>query len=408
MEEKSLDDVFAQIESRSEDDYEEPDDDLDEAVEETEEESAEEDNLSTDPDEDESRPDNPEEDPDEADDSEAVPDEGTDVPDEGTEPEGEEEDEPEESPDEEDEEEDGLEAVELPDDTVVGQDENGDPVTLRDLKDGNLRHSRFTQEMQKLAEQRKAMEKRQQDVASLTSELMQGEATRQFLSENPEALEMLLEDPEETREIINDPDAFDKFWKRWELVKDDPELQDALVSKRKNERADEILTEREEVEYVRTLGRDLATAIAAVGQSYEGVSDDEVATYVASLSGLDPNSFMQAAQSNPRALVDNMRTLERLFVRKDDRGEYIDPALIKDRFELLSRQRQQEVTDEQKSQEEHNKKVEEELEEADKRPPATPEGADAPGGKPKKSLAKQVIKEGGSLEDFMARSDNLG
>lgn len=407
-EEKRLDEVIDAIEGISEEDFGELPDDEEieeqEAAEETEEDSAEEDNLSTDPDEDESRPDNPEEDPDEADDSEA------DEADEAEEPEGEEEDEPEESPGEEDEDEEGDEADELPgDDLVVGYDDDGEPYTLRDLKNGNLRRADYTQKTMDLSEREKALEQREQERASLTTELLKREETRQFLNENPEALEALLEDPEETRQLISDPDAFSEFWSRWEVVKDDPELQEALTSKRKNEAADEVLDQRRDAKYVRDLGRDLARAVAVVASDYDHGEElaDDVSRYVMQLGGLTPEEFVKAAQNDPGSLRDSFETLERLFVQEDDRGEFISVEIIKDRFDHLSQLADREREEEEQEKDEHNKKVEKEIEEEENRPPATPSDASPAGKKPDKRLVDEIKEQGGSLEDFLENSPIL-
>lgn len=294
----------------------------------------------------------------------------------------------------------------MPDETVVAQREDGTPITLAELRQGNLRQDDYTRKTQQLSQQNQQVQQFVDQGVGLVKKLMANETAQGFLAEHPEALDILLNNPAQTEQLLANPEGLEQFWQQYDLIAQDPNLAQALVDRSQNQQAVQQLDRMTRAQAVSRLGRDVAAQIEAVGSEFEGVDGNQVADYVLSLVGLTPEHMAQAVQ-NPVLVENQFAQLYGLFVRRDPQTgqEYMDTSVIRDRYTLLKQQVDKTAAEVAAKAATHNEAVGEKL--TDENVPASPAGG-APGVGQSDKEWEDFKAQGGSLEDFLDSDPLLG
>lgn len=284
------------------------------------------------------------------------------------------------------------------DDLVVGQDDEGNPVTLGELRKGNLRQSDYSRKTAELADQRRGLEERQTAERSLTKLLVTDEYAKEFAELFPQHVETLFEDPENSLALVKDRDKFAEFVKRVNALDSDPSLAEAYVRAESQQSATQQLETRVKADEVSRFARTLAGLVDEVGkeEGFAGVDPNAVMNWLMDTAGADVGRILEAAdRGDPMHAYDDFAKLAALVVRSDGDTFRISDTAIRDRFDVEA-MRASKLTAEQA---EHNKKVEEKLDKTPAAPAATGDPAgDQPVEKPKyKSLDEFLNREGGPL-----------
>lgn len=284
----------------------------------------------------------------------------------------------------------------LPDETIVGQDDEGNPITLGELRKGHLRQSDYTRKTTELAEQRRALEARQEAERGLTKLLVTDEYAKEFAELFPQHVESLYGDPENSLALIQDRDKFAQFVKRVNALDSDPTLAEAYIKAETQQSAEQQLASRVKADEVSQFARTVAGVVDEIGKEFEGVDPNAVMNWLLDTAGADVGRIMEAANRNdPMYAYDDFAKLAALVVRPDGDSFVISDTAIRDRFDVEAL-RAGKLTKEQQA---HNEKVEEKLAKDPAAPAPTGDAAGStPEERPKyKSLDEFLNREGGPL-----------
>jgi hypothetical protein len=315
----------------------------------------------------EEEPESAEDDAESVEDEEAPGEESPDDSDSGDEPEseppaGQEDDEPEP---EEDEDEEG----EQPTVTL----KSGEEVTLSQLKEKYENwQSEYSRQRQQDRETVQEYQERLENTQTLADDIAEHSGMQEFLRHHPDGIRIFLRNPEATRELMSDSDALEEFWEEYELLKERPQLAEKYLSDDGREEVSEEVQQRQRVQHTAQVAKELDRVVEAVGEEFEEIDNETVGRDILEMVGVTE----EAIEANPQIVHGAMDRLYSLMFVQTDEGLFIDPKLVKDRFEVYEARRTRETAKEEAAAEQQNEAVDAELERKKDRPPA-PQGDDA-------------------------------
>lgn len=306
--------------------------------------------------------DSPAEAPEEAETTESESDEGDEPTDAQEEPEeAEAEDQPEAEADEEKEP------------TVLINGEEVPLSTVMEWRDSGLRAQDYTRKTMTLAEQRKQFEQERQATAKLATDISNDPALQRFLAAHPEALQYLMSDPAATRNLIGNEGRVKQFWSEYDIIRENPSIAERLYNRENPDVKPPEMVEAEMQQAATNVGHALNHVIETIGQEYPDVDQTEVANYLMELGGLTEANLPRDPQLQKKAVYGAMARLQQMLFYENNGQVFVDPRLVKDRFEAMARVQEKKKTTEQTKADQHNAKVDKALAESG-RPPATPSG----------------------------------
>lgn len=277
-------------------------------------------------------------------------------------------DEPEGEDEDEESEEDAEDSDDEPEEPTVEIDGEQVPVSqVRAWRDGNLRQEDYTRKTQDLATRAKALEKERQEMQSLADSIAGDKFLQKFLAAHPEAISHLMAEPQGTKALLGNADAVNQFWQEYEVLLDNPGIASKLAHT--GQKPPEVEEEAQVRSAVAVAGA-LKYAVEEVGKQYPDVDREAVENYLLELGGVDPQNPPQ----DKRGVIQSMARLYQLMFMVDGDQTYVNPRLIRDRFEALAAASEKHKKTADKKAEEHNKKVDAALKETDDQPPKTPKG----------------------------------
>jgi hypothetical protein len=288
----------------------------------------------------------------------------------------------------------------LDDEVVAYHDEDGNPVTLGELRKGYLRQSDYTRKRQEEAEAIRRLESERETERELARLVATDQYAREFVELFPNHADRLFKDPQSAIELIKDRSSFEAFVKRVNALDDDPELAQAYIDSKTNQSARQELDNRVAADEVRSFGQELAKTVTEIGKEFEGVTPDNVTLWVFKSAGVDPLKVQEAFNSGDTLAVrDDMARVAAFVTRQRGENFEFNTDLFRDRFEYESLRSRQESG----KQDAHNDAVDKQLAaQANESgvPHVDGSAADGPG-------AEDPLKSGKykTLDDWINRDD---
>lgn len=285
----------------------------------------------------------------------------------------------------------------LPDDTVVGQDDHGNPITLGELRKGYLRQDDYTRKRQEESQRLKDMEAQIGQERELAKLVATDEYAREFVELFPKHADRLFKDPATAIELIKDRSRFEGFIKRVNALDEDPALAEAYIDSQTQQSASAELDRRVAADEVSQFGVTLQKAIMQAAEGFEGADPEAVAAWLVEAAGASQDKIAEAFNAgDPLRARDDMAKIATLVTRQVGDKYEINMALLKSRFEYEALK----AGTGKAAEAEHNASVDKQLAAQKDAPAGHVAGEAAEGLKP-----EDLSKKYDNLDDFLNRED---